>query len=216
MLSTTRHLLRPPPGWAIPLAAAVLSASAVSAQDARFTLELEAGPAWQSYNDVEIPNDGSATRFSLSELAGSGPWPAGRVYLTWQLNERHGIRVLLAPFSLTETGTSTEHRDAWFFGYTADLIAGVWIGRDDFTPIGAKATGGNAALPVWLQFMQSAHPATAPRGFEPPGDIIFVRANELTGQPASPGAYGSRLVPFARGTVPPRFLGSADPQFAHK
>jgi hypothetical protein len=75
------------------------------AQVPRFVVELEAGPAWQSYNDVEIPNDGTATRFSLYDLAGGGPWPAGRLYVTWNISERHGIRLLAAPFSLTETGT---------------------------------------------------------------------------------------------------------------
>lgn len=68
-------------------------------------IELEAGPAWQSYNDVEIPNDGSASRFSLYDLAGAGPWPAARLYVTWNIDHRHGLRLLLAPFSLTETGT---------------------------------------------------------------------------------------------------------------
>lgn len=114
-----------------------------------------------------------------------------------------------------KTGTSTGHRDAWFMGYTADLVAGVWIGRDDFTPIGAKATGGSAALPVWLQFMQSAHPATPPRAFPAPDDITFVRANELTGAAAGPGDRAARMVPFARGTVPARFLGG-DAHFATK
>lgn len=70
----------------------------------RFTIEIEGGPAWQSYNDVEIPNDGSATRFSLRDLAGSGPWAAGRLYVTWNVSERHGIRALIAPLSLTATG----------------------------------------------------------------------------------------------------------------
>lgn len=74
------------------------------AQAPRVILELEGGPAWQSYNDVEIPNDGTATRFSLRDLAGSGPWAAGRLYVTWNVAERHGVRLLLAPFSLTETG----------------------------------------------------------------------------------------------------------------
>lgn len=78
------------------------------AQTPRLEVELEAGAAWQSYNDVEIPNDGSATRFSLHDLAGSGPWPAGRLYVTWNLAERHGLRLLLAPFSLTETGVPAE------------------------------------------------------------------------------------------------------------
>jgi hypothetical protein len=85
-----------------------LSTVPLEAQVARSTpaivIELEGAPAWQSYNDVEIPNDGSATRFSLSDLVGTGPWPAGRIYVTWNLNERHGVRLLAAPFSLTEEG----------------------------------------------------------------------------------------------------------------
>lgn len=84
------------------------SAATLHAQTPRFVVELEGGPAWQTRNDVEIPNDGSATRFSLSELAGAGPWPAGRLYVTWNVAERHGIRLLLAPFSLTETGVSEQ------------------------------------------------------------------------------------------------------------
>jgi len=67
-------------------------------------VELEAGPVWQSRNEVQIPNDPSGTRFSLEGVAGSGPWPAGRLHLTWNLNRRHSLRVLLAPFSITETG----------------------------------------------------------------------------------------------------------------
>jgi hypothetical protein len=80
-------------------------AANAAAQAPRFVVELEAGPAWQSYNDVEIPNDGAATRFSLYDFAGAGPWPAGRLYVTWNISERHGVRLLAAPFSLTETGT---------------------------------------------------------------------------------------------------------------
>jgi len=110
-----------------------------------------------------------------------------------------------------KTGTSTGWRDAWFFGYTADLLAGVWVGRDDFTPIGARATGGTAALPIWLQFMLSAHPDTPPRPFTPPDDIVFVRADEMTGSALPPGSPQARLVPFARGTVPARFMGAIEP-----
>ncbi|MFW5951383.1 MAG: hypothetical protein ACOCVZ_04635 [Gemmatimonadota bacterium] len=96
--------------WIVTLATAGLlvgSASAPGAAQGAPTLEieLEGAPAWQSYNDVEIPNDGSATRFSLHDLAGAGPWAAARVYVTWNLDDRHGLRLLLAPFSLTETGT---------------------------------------------------------------------------------------------------------------
>jgi hypothetical protein len=70
-----------------------------------FEIELEGGPVWQSRNNVQIPNDETGTRFSLADLSGKGPWPAGRLYLTWNINGRHGLRALLAPFSLTETGS---------------------------------------------------------------------------------------------------------------
>jgi len=88
----------------------------VVAQVPKVVVELEGGPAWQSYNDVEIPNDGSATRFSLYDLVGAGPWPAGRLYVTWNVGERHGLRLLVAPFSLTETGVP--NRDIRFVGRT--------------------------------------------------------------------------------------------------
>ncbi len=104
-----------------------------------------------------------------------------------------------------KTGTSTEHRDAWFMGFSADLLCGVWVGRDNFTPIGAKATGGNAALPIWLPFMQAAHATKPARRFAPPEDIWFIRANPLTGRPAPPGSAAGVWVPMARGTIPGEF-----------
>ena len=89
------------------LAAVVLSSHprpAAAQNPPRLLIELEAGPVWQSRNEVQIPNDPSGTRFSLEGVTGSGPWPAGRLYVTWRLNPRHSLRVLLAPLSITETG----------------------------------------------------------------------------------------------------------------
>ncbi len=75
-----------------------------SAQETRgVSLEIEAGPIWQTRNDVQVPNDPTATRFSLRNLTGSGPWPAARLYVSWQLNERHELRGLFAPLTLVET-----------------------------------------------------------------------------------------------------------------
>lgn len=85
-------------------AAALLVPVAARAQVPRLVLELEGGAVWQSRNDAEIPNDGSATRFSLVDVVGNGPWATGRLYVTWNLNERSGLRLLAAPFSVTETG----------------------------------------------------------------------------------------------------------------
>jgi hypothetical protein len=92
------------------------TSTVVAQRSARFVVEVEAGPVWQSRNEVQIPNDESATRFSLVDLVGSGPKPVGRVYLTWNVGERHGLRVLLAPLSIKETGISAEPID--FAGQT--------------------------------------------------------------------------------------------------
>lgn len=109
-----------------------------------------------------------------------------------------------------KTGTSTGFRDAWFIAYTTDLACGVWVGRDNFKPIGHDTTGGQTALPIWLQFMRAGHPDTPVRDFPPPADVTFVRANDTTGLPAPPGAPSATWVPFARGTIPPLFTSSVE------
>jgi hypothetical protein len=106
----------------VAMAAGLASSATASAQNQhRFALELEAGPVWQSRNDVQIPNDDSGTRFSLADLTGSGPWPAARVYFTWNITERHGLRALAAPLSLTETGTLDEPVDFAGASYQPDV-----------------------------------------------------------------------------------------------
>jgi penicillin-binding protein 1A len=55
-----------------------------------------------------------------------------------------------------KTGTSQDFRDAWFIGYTANLVTGVWLGNDDNSPT-KKATGGGLPVEVWSRFMRSAH-----------------------------------------------------------
>jgi len=74
------------------------------AEGRRFEIELEGGPIWQSRNEVQIPNTGEGTRFSAVDLIGKGPWPSVRLYLTYDLNPKHALRLLLAPLAFTETG----------------------------------------------------------------------------------------------------------------
>jgi hypothetical protein len=69
-----------------------------------FEIEFEAGPVWQTLNDVQIPNNADGTRFSLVDAVGRGPWPALRLYFTWNISSRHSVRLLGAPLSYTETG----------------------------------------------------------------------------------------------------------------
>jgi hypothetical protein len=73
-----------------------------------FALEVEAGPVWQGMNDVEIPNDGTATRIAVEELIGRGPSFSYRIYLSYDFNEKHGLRLLFAPLTIEGDGTPTE------------------------------------------------------------------------------------------------------------
>lgn len=104
-----------------------------------------------------------------------------------------------------KTGTSANYRDVWFNGFTTDLAVGVWIGRDDSTPIGDKITGGGAAVPIWVDFMNKAHPRTKVRDFEPPANVSFARVEPWGGDPTGVSA-DSVWMPFVRGTLPYRFL----------
>lgn len=54
-----------------------------------------------------------------------------------------------------KTGTTNDYRDAWFVGYTSNLLAAVWVGFDDMRSLGNQETGARAASPIWVQFMQS-------------------------------------------------------------
>jgi penicillin-binding protein 1A len=64
-------------------------------------------------------------------------------------------------FAAGKTGTSQDFRDAWFIGYTAHLVTGVWLGNDDNSPT-RKATGGGLPVEVWTRFMKAAHQSVAP------------------------------------------------------
>ncbi|WP_341327637.1 penicillin-binding protein 1A [Methylotuvimicrobium sp. KM2] len=69
-----------------------------------------------------------------------------------------------------KTGTTNDHRDAWFNGYSTTVSATAWVGFDNFNSLGYKETGGAAALPMWMEFMQTALrdkpeiPLTPPEG----------------------------------------------------
>ena len=66
-----------------------------------------------------------------------------------------------------KTGTSQDFRDAWFIGYTAHLVTGVWLGNDDGTPT-RHVTGGSLPVDIWSRFMRAAHQGVAPENL--PGD----------------------------------------------
>lgn len=84
---------------------APLMAGAGDFPGGRWLLEAEGGVFWQTRNDVQIPNDPTGTRFALDGVTGQGPWPTGRLYLSYALSPRSSLRLLFAPLEITETGS---------------------------------------------------------------------------------------------------------------
>jgi penicillin-binding protein 1A len=103
-----------------------------------------------------------------------------------------------------KTGTTNDARDAWFVGYTPELLAGVWVGYDDARPMGSRETGGRAATPIWTDFMMRALGDRPISDFTVPQDVLFVNVEPWSGLRAVAGTSAS-LEPFVRGTEPTEF-----------
>ncbi|KWV57655.1 penicillin-binding protein [Bradyrhizobium macuxiense] len=98
-----------------------------------------------------------------------------------------------------KTGTSQDYRDAWFIGYTANLVTGVWLGNDDNSPT-RKATGGGLPVEVWTRFMKAAHqgvPVAAipnSQGNWGPANLIQI-SSQITPPSAPAGQMQSQMQP---------------------
>ncbi|MCS6913223.1 MAG: PBP1A family penicillin-binding protein [Myxococcales bacterium] len=112
-----------------------------------------------------------------------------------------------------KTGTTNAQRDAWFVGYTPELVAGVWVGHDDMRVLGEREQGARAALPIWLEFMQRALVHRKPSTFVQPPGVVVQRIDPRTGKLAPPGAPAVEEV-FLAGTEPTEqalLPGESDP-----
>jgi penicillin-binding protein 1A len=101
-----------------------------------------------------------------------------------------------------KTGTTNQAKDAWFIGYSTDLVAGVWVGYDDALPLGWGEEGAVTALPAWMQFMKTALAKRPPTEFPRPTDIITTSIDPATGERAYPGDPDAKDEEFLDGTVP--------------
>lgn len=111
------------------------------------------------------------------------------------------IKALKRP-AAGKTGTTNDLRDAWFVGYTPDLITSVWVGHDDHTTMGRGETGARAAIPIWLEFMKVATSDRPVRSFEAPEGMAFVRVDKETGLLAGPHSKKVITEVFKPGTAP--------------
>ena len=99
-----------------------------------------------------------------------------------------------------KTGTTNDLRDAWFVGFTPDLLTVVWVGLDDNQPIGLS--GAQAALPIWAAFMARATAGQPAETFDVPDGIVFVDIDKDTGKLATPNCPHVFRESFLAGTEP--------------
>ncbi len=117
-----------------------------------------------------------------------------------------------------KTGTVVDahgkHIDAWFVGYTPDLVVGVWVGYDDRRELGRGEQGARASLPIWSEIMMGALKNTPPKPFTQPPGVVVQRIDPKTGLLAPPGATGALEEVFLEGTAPTEVaptVGEANP-----
>jgi len=102
-----------------------------------------------------------------------------------------------------KTGTTNEEKDAWFIGFTPDIVVGVYIGYDKPKPLGRGETGGRVAAPIVKDFMKVALADKPAVPFRVPPGIKLIRVDLKTGQRAGPDSQKVILEAFKPGTAPP-------------
>jgi len=114
-----------------------------------------------------------------------------------------------------KTGSTNDHRDAWFSGYNDALVASVWVGFDDFSSLGRSngvgEFGAQAALPMWISYMRTALKGLPEKPFEMPAGITTARIDPETGQLASSDDAHSILEVFKVEDIPRLAAGANNP-----
>jgi 1A family penicillin-binding protein len=103
-----------------------------------------------------------------------------------------------------KTGTTDEYTDAWFIGYSPDIVAGAWVGFDDKVSMGEGQEGARVALPIWVNFMKTALEAYPDRQFRQPHGIVVREVCQDTGLLATANCPNTISEVFVSGTEPLR------------
>ncbi len=120
------------------------------------------------------------------------------------LNEGTGASARANGFTVDaagKSGTTNDLRDAWFVGFTPELLTVVWVGLDDNQPLGLS--GSQAALPIWTSFMKTALAGRSGSSFEAPDGVSFIEIDRDTGKIATPACPRVTNEAFLSGTEPP-------------
>jgi penicillin-binding protein 1A len=102
-----------------------------------------------------------------------------------------------------KTGTTDDHTDAWFLGFSTRVVCGVWVGLDEKKTIFRGADGGKVALPIWVDFMKVALPTTPREDFQAPEGMEWADIDRYTGLLATSATADKVLhLAFKPGTAP--------------
>jgi len=101
-----------------------------------------------------------------------------------------------------KTGTTNDQVDAWFIGFSPQVLTGVWVGRDTPASMGRRETGSKAALPIWIAAMRAFHHGRPKRDFSPPAGIEWAAIDRKTGQRPAAETKKPFLEAFRVGTAP--------------
>lgn len=101
-----------------------------------------------------------------------------------------------------KTGTTNDEKDAWFVGYTPNLVVGLYLGYDQPRPLGKGTTGGGLAAPIFKEFVAEALADARPVDFQVPAGMKLIPINRKTGMQASRGDPNTIIEAFKPGTGP--------------
>lgn len=102
------------------------------------------------------------------------PWAVAALNSTMQdvINRGTATAARLDRPAAGKTGTTSSERDIWFVGYVPQMAVAVWVGNDDYSPIGKGATGGTFVAPVWRNFMYKALQGVPVENFKPMSNFV--------------------------------------------
>ncbi len=101
-----------------------------------------------------------------------------------------------------KTGTTNDENDAWFVGFTPQIVTSVYVGYDQIAPLGRAEGGARSALPIFIDYQKVANTRFPPDDFPIPPGIVFAKVDEATGRLAGLTSKASVLLPFIEGTQP--------------
>ncbi len=109
-----------------------------------------------------------------------------------------------------KTGTTNDSFDAWFVGFTTEIVTAAWVGYDDYVlPMGRYEQGGRAALPIWLDYMKAATKGKVTPEFPPPPGVVMVRIDPKTGKRAKADTIGAVTEAYLEGSEPSEYVAEA-------